>query len=159
LGTLGVAWAVWFRWWFRDRPEQHPGCNEAERALISPPREGGESARPAGHAWPGVRALAGSVTVWAMCFASLWVCFGWYVSPTWQPKSLEDASGARADARQWGVLPGLPFLCGAAGALAGGRLSDRLVARTGSRRWGRSLVGLAGFTGAGLCVLATGFVT
>src|SRR5262249_57824957 len=27
-----------------------------------------------------------------------------------------------------------------------------------SRRWGRSLIGVAGFTAAGLCVLATGFV-
>ena len=29
--------------------------------------------------------------------------------------------------------------------------------RLGSRRWGRSLVGIGGFGGAGLCVLATGF--
>src|SRR5262249_50398615 len=53
----------------------------------------------------------------------------------------------------------LPFLFGAAGALLGGRLSDRLVRTTGSRRWGRSGIGLAGFTGAGLCVLATGWTT
>jgi MFS transporter, ACS family, glucarate transporter len=55
------------------------------------------------------------------------------------------------------VLSGLPFLSGAAGALAGGRLSDWLVGRTGSRRWGRSLIGFAGFTAAGACVAATGF--
>jgi MFS family permease len=56
------------------------------------------------------------------------------------------------------VLPGLPFAFGAAGCLIGGRLSDWLVRRLRSRRWGRSLVGIVGFTGAGLCVLATGFV-
>jgi MFS transporter, ACS family, glucarate transporter len=53
---------------------------------------------------------------------------------------------------------GLPFACGAVGCLVGGRLSDRLVRALGSRRWGRSLVGLGGFAGAGLCVLGTGFV-
>ncbi len=30
---------------------------------------------------------------------------------------------------------------------------------TGSRRWGRSLIGCLGFTGAGACVFATGQVT
>ena len=55
------------------------------------------------------------------------------------------------------LLPGLPFLFGAVGSLAGGRLSDWLVRRLKSRRWGRSLVGIGGFGGAGLCVLATGF--
>src|SRR5262249_3302208 len=56
-------------------------------------------------------------------------------------------------------VAGLPFVCGAFGALAGGRWSDVLVRRTGSRRWGRSLVGAVGFAGAGVCVFATGFVT
>ena len=54
---------------------------------------------------------------------------------------------------------GLPFLCGAFGCLVGGRLSDFLIQRTGSRSWRRSLIGLVGFTGEGLCVLATGYTT
>src|SRR5262249_4040456 len=34
MGALGVVW-VWAFWrGFRDRPEQHPGVNQAERALI-----------------------------------------------------------------------------------------------------------------------------
>jgi MFS transporter, ACS family, D-galactonate transporter len=30
----GILWAVWFAWWFRSRPPDHPGVNEAERRLI-----------------------------------------------------------------------------------------------------------------------------
>ena len=30
----GVLWALWFAWWFRSRPADHPGVNEAERRLI-----------------------------------------------------------------------------------------------------------------------------
>ncbi len=41
-GALGLVWCVVFWWWFRDRPDQHPGVNAAELALIR-----GESA-PAG---------------------------------------------------------------------------------------------------------------
>jgi MFS family permease len=44
------------------------------------------------------------------------------------------------------------------GALVGGRLSDWLVTQVGPR-WGRSLIGLGGFSAAGVCVLATGFAT
>jgi MFS family permease len=156
LGAVGVVWAIFFTRWFRDRPEKHPACNDAERQLIAagrPARAGEE------HDWPGAGVLARSVTVWALCSASFWVCFGWYFYPTWQPKFLKDVFHFAPDGMLSEVLTGLPFLCGAVGSLAGGRLSDRLVARTGSRRWGRSLVGVVGFTGAGLCVLSTGFAT
>ncbi len=37
-GLLGVAWCIAFWWWFRDRPEQHPGVNPAELAIIRPRR-------------------------------------------------------------------------------------------------------------------------
>ena len=31
----GLVWAAWFYWWFRDRPENHPSVNEAERELLA----------------------------------------------------------------------------------------------------------------------------
>lgn len=157
LGVLGVVWAAVFWVWFRDKPEEHPACNDAERDYIRGDRPKADP-NAGGHGWPGVAALAGSLTVWAMCFASFWVCFGWYFYPTWQPKYLEDVFNLPGDAQQSELLTGLPFLCGAIGSLLGGGLSDWLVRRTGSRRWGRSLVGLVGFFGAGVCVFATGFV-
>src|SRR5262245_48283922 len=33
-GGLGVLWCLAFAWWFRERPEQHPAVNAAERDLI-----------------------------------------------------------------------------------------------------------------------------
>ena len=33
-GMLGVIWCVVFWWWFRDRPDQKPGVNQAELDLI-----------------------------------------------------------------------------------------------------------------------------
>ncbi len=214
LGCIGAVWAVAFFFWFRDRPQDMPGCNQAERDLIqadarSPvetPKEP-QPAQPAqtsdqytaakteyaapsrlaelkvdasargdrseslpavpparplpsitrDHAWPPLRDLILSPTMWAMGVVSSGVSFGWYFYPTWQPKYLEDVHGISFGQSE--ILTGLPFLCGAAGCLAGGRLSDFLIRRTGSRRWGRSLIGVIGFTAAGLCVLATGFTT
>ncbi|MFO0880819.1 MAG: MFS transporter [Gemmataceae bacterium] len=159
LGLVGILWVILFRRWFHDRPEHHPDCNDQERELIRAGRPASQPHAADGHTWPGFATLARSLTIWALCSAGFWVCVGWYFYPTWQPKYLEDVFGVRSDATQSELLTGLPFLCGAVGCLVGGRLSDRLVARTGSKRWGRSLVGLIGFGGAGFCVLATGFVT
>jgi MFS transporter, ACS family, glucarate transporter len=155
LGLVGVVWCLAFIAWFRNSPEEKPSCNAAERELIRAGSYGWKSEDAASHAWPPWRKLVGSVTLWALCVVAACVSFGWYFYPTWQPQYLEQVHGISYEHSE--ILTGLPFLCGAAGSLLGGRLSDWLVHVTGSRRWGRSLMGVVGFTGAGLCVLATGF--
>jgi MFS family permease len=158
LGALGVVWGGLFWRWFRDRPEQHPACNEAERRLI----EAGTTAHRAGAAGHGLSGLvlsrAGLVTIVGLCWASFWVCFGWFFFPTWQPLYLEEVHHYQPDGWESEILSGLPYVCGAVGSLVGGGLSDRLVPVVG-KRWGRSLVGLVGFLGAGTCMLGAGFVT
>ena len=162
LGVLGLVWCLLFFWWFRERPEDKEDCNEAERDLI---RSGAGSFQAgeaqAGHGPMPWRHLLGSLNIWALCLAAFCVSFGWYFYPTYQPKFLQDVhhfsyKGAQS-AMLTEILTGLPFLCGAAGCLLGGRLSDRMV-RTVGRRWGRSLIGVFGFSGAGLCFLAAGLV-
>lgn len=156
LGLFGACWCVFFYFWFRDTPEQMPACNEAERELI---RAGPYSfkAAEAGHAHGKVpwRKILLSTNMWAVCLASFCVSFGWYFYPTWLPRYLLDVH--KIEFKNSELASGLPFLCGAFGALIGGRLSDWLTRRTGSRRWGRSLLGIFGFGGAGACVLATGW--
>ncbi len=156
LGGVGILWALAFFRWFRDRPEDKPSCNQAERDLIrAGPHSWGADEAGAGHRRPPWARLFQSGSIWALCLASFCVSFGWYFYPTWQPKYLKDVH--RIDYSDSELLTGLPFLCGAVGCLLGGGLSDRLIRLTGSRRWGRSLIGLIGFSGAGVCVLATGF--
>src|SRR5262249_43151338 len=67
LGLIGLAWSVLFFWWFRDHPEEKPGCNEAERALIHEGAGGQASAHAGGHSCPPLGMLAGSMTIWAIC--------------------------------------------------------------------------------------------
>jgi MFS family permease len=153
LGAVGVVWSFVFLSWFRDRPEEVAACNAAERARI---REGrvavAEKLGVDGHTWPPLRLLLTSLSVYAVCLAAFGVCFVFSFYPTWQPKYYEDAFGLSP--RESEIMTGLPYFCGACGALVGGWLSDRLIRYTGSRRWGRALVGIAGFGGAGLTVLA-----
>jgi MFS family permease len=43
----GLVWAAWFFWWFRNRPEEHPGVNAAELAVIAEGRPREEEAAKA----------------------------------------------------------------------------------------------------------------
>ena len=157
LGVLGILWCILFAWWFRDRPEDKPGCNEAERDLIhAGPDSFQAHDAEATHAPLPWRTLLTSANIWALCLAAFCVSFGWYFYPTYQPQFLKDVHGFQY--KDSPILTGLPFLCGAVGCLLGGRLSDRLVRTLGSPRWGRSLIGVFGFSGAGLCFLAAGLV-
>jgi MFS family permease len=152
-GVVGLAWCIAFYSWFRNTPEEMPRCNAAERALI----RGDLDMSPAHAAatWPPWGRLLVSPTMWALCVASIFVNLAWYFFPTWQPRFFKDVYGISFTDSE--VLTGLPYLCGALGAFCGGRLSDRLIRATG-RRWGRSIVGLAGFGGAGLCALSIPYV-
>jgi ACS family glucarate transporter-like MFS transporter len=47
LGALGIFWVAGFHYWFRDRPDQHPGVNPAEQALIAEEAPITAGARPA----------------------------------------------------------------------------------------------------------------
>lgn len=154
LGGIGAVWCVFFYLWFRNTPAEMPQCNDAERALIQEGPYSWKGDTTAGHTFPPWRQLLGSVNLWAICLAAAGVSFSWYFYATWQIKFLQDEHGMRG--LVLGLAAGAPFFFGAAGAFVGGKLSDRLVRRLG-RRWGRSAIGLFGFTGAGLCVLAAGF--
>lgn len=155
LGLIGLVWAAAFAWWYRNTPEEMPACNDAERAVI---REGPHSFQ-GGQAHGPVPWLLmlSRPSVWCLCLVSACVSFSWYFFPTWQPLYLKEAHGIQYQDSE--LLTGLPFLFGAFGSLIGGGLSDRLIRTTGSRRWGRSLVGAVAFTGAGICAWATGQVS
>jgi MFS family permease len=156
LGAIGAVWCWFFYRRFRNTPEERPECNEAERLLI---REGPYSWKPeqasAGHAFPPWRSLLLSTNLMAVCLAAAGVSFSWYFYATWQIDFLK--TQFHLDNEWVEIASGLPFFFGAAGALLGGKLSDVLIRHIG-RRWGRSAIGVFGFTGAGLCVLGAGFV-
>jgi len=146
LGLVGAAWAVAFAWWFRDTPEQVPAVNDAERDLI---RAG--AIPDQGHVNVPWSRLLGSVSLWALALTASCVSFNWYFYITFLPKYLEEHFRVSFTDSQ--LTSGMPLLVGGVACLLGGRLSDLLIRRTGSRRWGRSLVGLAAFGSAGLVIL------
>lgn len=149
LGVVGVVFGVAFWRSFRNTPAEHPGVNLEERQLIekgsAPIVPTSRVVLPAGRAWRS-RSLrffvaqqyldAGS----DVAFVSL---IGTY---------FHRARGL--DIGTTGLLASLPLWGGALGGIAGGWLNDWLIARTGHRRWSRSLVGFVGkVIGCGLLAL------
>lgn len=152
LGLLGVLWAAVFAWWFRDRPEAMPAVNAAERRWIASEQAGAGSIYDDDAAVPMRWASLVSPNVLALCVASFCVSFCFYFYITFLPKYLKDQFGVDYGASQW--LSGLPLLVGGGACLVGGKLSDWAILKTGSRRWGRSMIPMIGWTLAGVCALA-----
>jgi ACS family glucarate transporter-like MFS transporter len=158
LGIAGILWAVFFVLWFRDRPEDKPGVNAAECALVrSGASQAGSIYDDAAGARVPWRNLILSRNLLAIYGVAFCVSFSWYFPVTLFPRFLDDRF--QKDFSQSEIESGLPFLAGAVGCLVGGRLSDSLIRRTGNKRWGRSLPGLVAFALAGLCAIPIPFTS
>ena len=152
LGLAGMLWAIFFFVWFRDRPEDKPQVNDAERALIRAGETLAGSIYDDASAPPFRWASLLSQNVLALCLVSFCVSFCFYFYITFLPKYLKDQF--QVDYAQSQVISGLPLLFGGLACLAGGFLSDFAIRKTGSKRWGRSLIPILGWTAAGCCAFA-----
>jgi MFS transporter, ACS family, glucarate transporter len=137
LGLCGVIWAAFFLVWFRDRPEDKPQVNDAERELIRGGATGVGSIYDDTSAGSMRWGALVSPNVLALCVVSFSVSFCFYFYITFLP-----------------LVSGLPLLLGAFACLLGGFLSDYAIRRSGSKRWGRSLVPIIAWGLAGLCAFA-----
>jgi MFS transporter, ACS family, glucarate transporter len=152
-GFAGLFVAAIFWFYFRDRPEQHPGCNAAERELIA---AGRPANAPSPHGKAGgipLKRLVLSRSMWFMCLAQLGTNMGWVFLVTWLPRYLIDVHNVPILER--GLMAMMPMLIGIGGMLAGGVFTDALVPKIGLR-WGRRLpMMVTRFTAAagyGLCL-------
>ncbi|MBM3877216.1 MAG: MFS transporter [Verrucomicrobia bacterium] len=132
--AIGLVIAAIYWRIVRDRPEEHPGCNPAERALIGQPPV--EKPVPPRELFSMLWAFCRSRSLWLNAAGQWLVNVGWVFLVTWLPiylkehKGVEDVDGGRM------VTIALAF--GMAGQLIGGWLAD-LSVRTFGLRWGRVL--------------------
>ena len=145
-GVLGVSWCVAFALWFRNRPEQHPSVNDAERALI---RAGAAHDADQAHAGVPWGKVFSSPTLWALCLMYACTSYGWYFSLNYLPAYLEEQHGVRSNDTLGSLYKGGPLILGSVGCLLGGWGTDFMLRRTGNRTWSRRLFGVVG---QGVCV-------
>jgi MFS transporter, ACS family, glucarate transporter len=148
VGAAGLLWAAAFWLWFRNRPEEMPRVNAAERALIA----AGRPVEPVGSiSIPWSRFLS-SANVWALCLQYGFVGFAGNFITSLLPAYLDRHRHVSPEANNW--VSGLPLALGIVSCALGGFLSDWITRRWGSRKWGRRFVGAAGLSLAGLTILA-----
>jgi sugar phosphate permease len=149
---LGLLWSVAFWLWFRDRPEDVARVNDEEIALI---RKGqtAATALPSGTPWG---RIVSSRSV--LCLCLMYGCCGpaGNFMLTLLPLYLSVHRSLPPTTSAW--LVGLPLAGGFVACLFGGVVSDWLIRRSGSRKWGRRANGLTGLVLAGLAFAASAYV-
>jgi MFS family permease len=152
-GAIGLVWCAAFAYWFRNRPEEKPEVNEAERELIL----AGRHDVGAGHAHVPWRAMLTSTNLWALCLMYFCAAYGWYFNITLLPRFLETQYQVSPESTLGAIYKGGPLWMGAITCLVGGWLSDLFIRRTGNRKWGRRLFGVVGHSLCALCYLGCYF--
>ncbi len=148
-GLIGFVWAVaWYRW-FRDEPADHPQVGAAELAVITAGRGHAGRHDVDGHT---LKALAGSVSAWALCLGYFSNSYGSYFVMTWLPTYLAEQRGFQKEALS--LFAGLPLLLSVFGDISGGAITDFMTRRFGLRI-GRCSVSMVGYALAGIAMLAS----
>jgi sugar phosphate permease len=142
LALLGLLWCAVFWPWFRNKPEEMPLVNAAECNFIASNR----AVSPVAKGPVPWSLFLCSRNVWALSLMYGCVGFAGNFITSLLPIYLHDHKHLDDNTTAW--LSGLPIGCGAISCVLGGVLSDWLIHRTGSRKWGRRLVG-----GTGLLVV------
>jgi len=143
-GVIGIIWAAFFWWWFRDHPHEMPKVNQAEQALIQAGHEQRDEIDHANVPWG---RLLRSGNLWTIMWMYFTFSYGWYFYITWMPTYLK----SRGVSMSYG---GMPLLFGAIGSVLGGLLTDYVVRKTGNlknRRW----IGFGGFFLGSLAMAAS----
>ncbi len=153
LMVVGCCWAVFWYWWFRDEPAEHPGVSRAELEYIAANRQrrGDDARAPEPLA---VATLARSPEVWlvsAQYFASN---FTFFFCLTWlfpHLKTTYNLTGVEA-----GLYSAAPLAFGAMGNWFSGWMVDRLYRRG---RWvaSRRVAAMIGFALAAVGVAGSVF--
>lgn len=151
-GSLGIFWALYWWFWFKDEPRDVKGISPEEVALIESER----SIKKTAHGVLPWRTVLKNGNLWALMGMYHCLLYGAYFYMSWMPKYLEKGRHiAKADL---GWMVSLPFVLGMAGCLLGGFASDYFVKKRGLT-FGRRYVGMFGLVMAGICMIIGSFST
>ncbi|MCL6502967.1 MAG: MFS transporter [Pirellulales bacterium] len=151
-GLIGALTAFAFWLVVRERPDDHPSCNEAERAMVARHAGmGGDASvaasgrmhgsdRPAHHPTASILKtllrLSGSLNMWLMCLLQFATNVGWVFLITKLADYLNNVK--RVPNVTGGLMVSVVLVVGMLAMLLGGPLADRAV-RWWGVRWGRAL--------------------
>jgi MFS transporter, ACS family, glucarate transporter len=139
--VIGIIWAGFWFFYYRDHPSEHASTNQAERDMIAAALGSAPTtAKPGAVPW---RQLLGNFDIWTL--SAMYFCYAYSIGIflTWFPKYLNDAR--QFDLAEMGLYASLPLMAGVAGDIAGGWVSDHMLKRSGNLKMARRVVAMAGF--------------
>jgi len=151
LGVIGILWAVFWFFWFRDDPETHPRISQAEKQLILQARQQaltGESDTPP----LTTGRLFGSRNVWLLMGQYFASNFTFFFCLTWLFPYLK--SRYALGMVEAGFYAAVPPLAGAVGNWVAGAVIDWIY-RRGKWAASRRVPAIFGFSLAALGLLAS----
>jgi len=131
-GFVGLAWAAFWYWWFRDEPREHPAVNAAEAELIEQTR--GLPAQDRRGTFSEVFRIP---SLLPLCLQYVANSYGYYFFITWLPTYLAKARGMSS--AELAIFSGLPLTLSAIADVSGGFTTDALCRRLGLRAGMRSI--------------------
>ncbi|MCI0339174.1 MAG: MFS transporter [Acidobacteria bacterium] len=149
-GLIGVVWAIYWHWFYRDQPEQHMGVNSAELAIIREKRDSSAPVSAERVHVPWGKILS-SGNLWTLC--AMYFCYAYsiWIYLIWFPTYLQEDRGFSL--KQMGFWHMVPLIAATIGDSVGGWFSDHLARRTGNLRFARRSVAIVGFTVGAICII------
>jgi ACS family glucarate transporter-like MFS transporter len=154
LGAIGFIWAVFWYFWFRDEPTDHPGISEEERQLILSRRqqaEKGETGTPR----LTLANLIGSRNMWLAMGQYVCSNFTFFFAITWSLPYLKEEYELTME--RAALYAAVPLLCGALGNWVAGTMVDWIY-RRGHWKLSRRLPAILGFVLAAAGLVGTQYV-
>ena len=157
-GAVGIVWALWWYFSYRDLPEDHGLVNRAELARIRGVDETGKINAPKIEKMAEVpwRTLVRSPNMWAIMCAYFCYVYCLWIFLSWLPSYLVDYRGFALF--KVGFLASLPLLAGVVGDTVGGLATDWLLKKTGSAKLARRAVAIIGLLGCCVCIVPAALV-
>lgn len=153
----GLLWSIWFVWWFRNHPSEHPGVNSAELDLLSQnkptTKEPASEANRASATW--VLVLT-SMPLILLCTQQAFRAGANRLFDSRLPTYLERERELTKE--KAAILASYPQWAGVVGGVCGGALSDFVLRRTGSRRLARNGVAILSLLSATVVYFSAYFV-
>ena len=134
LSGVVVAVAIWLV--FRERPNQHPWVNDAEKRAIETGRLATASTSTSKAGRLPILPLLTNFSLWCNCANQIGTNVGWVFLVTWLSRYFIEMHNVPILERSFLVM--MPNLIGMCGGFLGGRWVDWLLPRIGLK-WSRSL--------------------
>lgn len=144
---VGVAWAAYWYWYYRDTPREHRSVSPEELQLIEDSVGGGKGKTKRSVPWG---AILRSRQMWLL--SAMYFCYAYSISIflTWFPKYLNEGRGFSLT--EMGIMASMPLFCGVLGDMAGGVVSDRIYKQTNNLTLARRSVAVFGLAVAGAVI-------